>query len=267
MFWINGKPADSVALADRSFQYGDGCFTTMLTINGRIQNWSLHTERMQACLDLLDIRAPDWNEVERWLQHAASPDKHAGLKLHISRGEGGRGYSPVGAESPTVTISQFSFPSHYYQWRKDGIELGICQHKMGLNPLLAGHKHNNRLEQVLLRSEVDQMGVQDGIVCDIQGHVVETTMANLFWVKGKTLYTPGMDMCGVAGVVRRTVIQDAPSMGLKVLIGEFELDHLDNADEVFITNSVLGVAPVISIGSKRYTIGPVTRKIQENQSS
>ena len=267
MFWVNGKQAQVIELSDRSFQYGDGCFTTMLTADGQIQNWPLHIERMQACLDLLDIGKPDWMQVKNWLDNAALPDKLAGLKLHISRGNGGRGYNPTGVNDPTVTISHFPYPQHYHQWRKDGVELGICEHKMGLNPLLAGHKHNNRLEQVLLRGEIEQSGYQDGVVCDIHDNVVETTMANLFWVKGRTLYTPGMEMCGVAGVIRRIIIQDAQALGLKVLIGEFKLDHLDNADEVFMTNSVLGVAPVIKVGKTEFSVGSVTRQFQENLSS
>ena len=267
MFWVNGKQVETVELSDRSFQYGDGCFTTMLTLTGQIQNWPLHIERMQACLDLLDISAPDWTVIKKWLDNAARPDKFAGLKLHISRGSGGRGYNPAGVSAPTVTISDFVFPEHYHQWREHGVELGICKHKIGLNPLLAGHKHNNRLEQVLLRAEIGQLGYQDGVVCDIHDNVVETTMANLFWVKGHTLYTPGMEMCGVAGVIRRMIIQDAQARGLKVLTGEFKLDNLGNADEVFMTNSVLGVAPVIKIGQSEFKIGPVTRQYQENHNS
>jgi 4-amino-4-deoxychorismate lyase len=265
MFWVNGEPADSIGLSDRSFQYGDGCFTTMLTVSGEIRYWTLHIERMQACLALLGIQVPDWGKVEQWLLQAALPDRHAGLKLHISRGSGGRGYNPAGAESAVVTVSSFPFPEHYYQWQNTGVELGVCQHRMGLNPLLAGHKHNNRLEQVLLRAELDEQGFQDGVACDIRGYVVETTMANLFWVKDRVVYTPDMEMCGVAGVMRRTVINSAPSLGLKVQSGEFEIKHLTDADEAFMTNAVLGVAPVVRIGDRKFPIGSVTRQVQENQ--
>ncbi|WP_375753372.1 aminodeoxychorismate lyase [Vibrio sp. HN007] len=267
MILVNGKPKDSVSITDRSFQYGDGCFTTMLTVDGKIQNWSLHIERMEACLNLLRIALPDWKEVGSWLSEIVLSEGKAGLKLHISRGEGGRGYSSVGAEAPIVTVSAFSFPGHYLTWQTSGVELGVCKRRLGHTPMLAGHKHNNRLEQVLLKAEADELGVADAVVLDLNGNVVETTMANLFWVKDKTLYTPSMDNCGVAGTIRRLIIEEAQANGIETVVGAFGLEHLNDAEEVFMTNSILGVAPVIKISDKVFPIGPITRRFQESQSS
>ncbi|EEX92787.1 4-amino-4-deoxychorismate lyase [Vibrio orientalis CIP 102891 = ATCC 33934] len=263
MFWLNGKPADSVSLSDRSFQYGDGCFTTMLTRGGCIQHWSRHIERMNACLDLLTIPRPDWHQVENWLQQAVKSDVKAGVKLHISRGEGGRGYSPTQVASPNVTISDFIYPPHYEQWVSRGLELGICRTRLGHNPLLAGHKHNNRLEQVLAKAELDKGGFADGIVLDICDNVVETTMANLFWVKDSSLFTPDLRNAGVNGVMRRVVLEQLGDLSLKASIGDFKLEDVLSADEVFVSNSVLGVAPITRIGSTSFDIGKITKRIQE----
>ncbi|MFM2590456.1 aminodeoxychorismate lyase [Vibrio sp. TBV020] len=263
MFWLNGKPADTISLSDRSFQYGDGCFTTMLTREGRIQHWSKHVKRMNACLDLLAIPHPDWHEVENWLNRAVKSDAKAGLKLHISRGEGGRGYSPTQVASPNVTISDFIYPPHYEQWVSTGLELGICRTRLGHNPLLAGHKHNNRLEQVLAKAELDEDGNADGVVLDICDYVVETTMANLFWVKDGTLFTPDLRNAGVSGVMRRLVLEYAENLPLESSIGDFKLEDILSADEVFISNSVLGVAPIKRIGTTSFDIGKMTKRIQE----
>lgn len=242
MYWLNGQPTDSISVLDRSFQYGDGCFTTMLTRHGVVEGWSYHLQRMQACLTALAIAQPDWQLVEKWLVRAASHDALAGLKLHISRGEGGRGYSATQVSTPNVTISDFAFPAHYYQWQQEGIELGVCQTRLGLNPLLAGHKHNNRLEQVLVKAELDQRQLTDGVVLNLSEQVIETSMANLFWCKDNVLYTPDLSMSGVAGVARRRVLELAERNQIHVLMGEFGLQELLRADEVFITNSILGVA-------------------------
>lgn len=263
MFWLNGEPADSVSLMDRSFQYGDGCFTTMLTRKGQIQYWSKHIERMNACLDALYIPRPDWNQVEQWLALAAKEDDKAGLKLHISRGQGGRGYSPTQVGTPNVTISAFPFPSHYEKWTETGIELGIAKTRLGHNPLLAGHKHNNRLEQVLVKAEMDQQTLLDGIVLDIADRVIETSMANLFWVKNDRIYTPDLSFAGVNGVMRRVVLQQAQDSGFECEIGHFHLDQVLSADEIFISNSVLGVAPIHTVSSTPFNIGKITKRIQE----
>ncbi len=267
MVWVNGVVSETVSIGDRSFQYGDGCFTTILTRNGKVQHWQLHIERLEACLNVLDIPLPDWQQIEEWIDLALLSDTKAGLKIHITRGVGGRGYSPSQVTKPNVTISHFSFPAHYAQWQANGLQLGLCSKRMGLNPMLAGHKHNNRLEQVLLKGEMDRAGYSDGLCLDIHGHIVETTSANIFWVKGGTLYTPSLVNAGVAGVARKIILQQSTQLGMKVVMGDFELDHLDNAEEVFISNALLEVAPITQIGQHQYSIGTQTRRFQESFNS
>ncbi len=263
MFIVNGVCCESISVTDRSFQYGDGCFTTMLTREGHIAHWSKHVDRMNACLDALFISRPDWTQVESWLAQAVRNDRKAGLKLHISRGEGGRGYSPTHVASPNVTISDFIYPAHYEQWSEQGLKLGVCERRLGHSPLLAGHKHNNRLEQVLLKAELEQHSLADGIALDIDDNVIETTMANLFWLKGATLFTPCLDKAGVSGVIRRVVLEWAQAEGIETQIGEYKLADLLNADEVFMTNSILGAAPIRAIDSHQFDIGKTTQRIQE----
>lgn len=263
MFWVNGESTDYVSVTDRSFQYGDGCFTTMLTCNGDIQHWAFHVDRMDACLKLLEIHSPDWNKIYADLKHVALSSEKAGLKLHISRGEGGRGYSPSSVDTPNITVSQFSFPNHYESLQRNGVALGVCCKQLGHNPMLAGHKHNNRLEQVLLKSEMDKRGFADGISLDIEDNVIETTMANLFWLSDNMIYTPSLDKAGVAGVMRRVVLDMLPSIGFEVKVGEFKLEQVLDAEELFITNSILNIAPVTKVEDRCYAIGKVTRRIQE----
>ncbi|MDF4799551.1 aminotransferase class IV, partial [Vibrio parahaemolyticus] len=98
MFWVNGVPQTQVSLGDRSFQYGDGCFTTIQTKNGELEYWQAHVERLEACLKTLHIPLPDWSIVSEWAHLATLKDEHAGIKIHISRGIGGRGYGTKGIE-------------------------------------------------------------------------------------------------------------------------------------------------------------------------
>ena len=263
MFWLNGQPADSISLLDRSFQYGDGGFTTMLTRNGELIHWLYHKQRMQACLTALSISEPNWSQVEQWLLTAAKSEPLAGLKLHISRGEGGRGYSPTQVSTPNVTISNFAYPAHYSQWQEQGIELGVSRVKLGINPLLAGHKHNNRLEQVLIKADLETLDFADGIVLDMMDNVIETSLANVFWRCDDVLCTPSLETSGVTGVGRRLVLAYAKQTKFTVKIDQFTLDDVLNADEVFITNSLLGAAPIRAIESQTYPIGALTRRIQE----
>ncbi|WP_041170250.1 aminodeoxychorismate lyase [Vibrio sp. EJY3] len=266
MFWVNGIPQTHVSLSDRSFQYGDGCFSTILTKKGQLVYWPEHVARMEACLKALHIPFPDWQVVFEWATNAALSDDDAGVKIHISRGTGGRGYSPYGIEGPTVTISNFPFPSHYAAWQSNGVSLGVCETRLGIQPLLAGHKHNNRLEQVLAKSEIDGTEFADAVTLNVQNHVIETTMANLFWVKDNNVYTPDLSLSGVAGVMRRKVLEFCSANSINVKVDAFYLSDVLNADEVWMCNSLLGVAPVTSITTQNkknvFPIGKLTQRLQ-----
>ena len=73
-------------------------------------------ERMNSCLDVLNIPRPDWKQVEGWLEQVNTGEDKGGLKLLITRGEGGRGYSPSQVGKPNIVISRFEFPLHYQNW-------------------------------------------------------------------------------------------------------------------------------------------------------
>ncbi|RQW64216.1 aminodeoxychorismate lyase [Vibrio viridaestus] len=263
MFWINGQLAESVSTSDRSFQYGDGCFSTILTRNGYPQLWDYHLKRLQSSLTRLAITPPDWKQVLTWISDIALPDDKAGVKLHISRGKGGRGYSPKGISQPSVTLSRFLYPEHYGDWQQNGIDLIVCDTRLGINPLLAGMKHNNRLEQVLIKNELEQKQATDGVVLDISGHVIEASMANIFWVSDDTLYTPQLHQSGVAGVMRHKILELSSQHSLRVVESSYVLDDLFAAKEVFICNALLGIAPVKAIENQKFTIGKTTKYLQK----
>ncbi|MDA9557862.1 aminodeoxychorismate lyase [Vibrio sp.] len=261
--WVNGIESDSILNTDRSFQYGDGCFSTILTMNGQLHLWGRHLQRLRMTLDRLKIAQPNWEQVQWWLNNAILDAPKAGIKIHISRGSGGRGYSVRGFHTPLVTISNFSYPEQYLMLSQQGIRLGICSSPLGINPLLAGLKHNNRLEQVLLKAEMETLDYTDGIALDIHGNVIETTMANVFWARSGTIYTSKLTNSGVAGVMRAQVIDDLTLLSIEVVEGYFSIDSLLNADEVFITNAIMQVVPVIAIRDQDYDIGSITRRLQE----
>lgn len=253
--WVNKQ--------DRSFQYGDGAFTTVLVKQGKLQHWSYHQQRMNACLSALWIDLPDWESVLRDINELISTDEKQIIKLHISRGCGGRGYTLPDSNKAQVSVSRFDFPQHYHDWQRFGVTLGICQQKMGLNPLLAGHKHNNRLEQILLKREIQQLGYEDGLCFDLRDKLVETTSANVFWIQGHQLYTPRLTLAGVAGVMRRVILEQAAHLGLTVIEDDFSLMDIQLAQEIFMTNAIMEIVPVVALEQIPYAIGAYTQALQK----
>ncbi|CAH0526532.1 aminodeoxychorismate lyase [Vibrio hippocampi] len=263
MYWRNNVVIEQVSVTDRSFQYGDGCFTTIRVEQGQPVFWSLHKQRMLRAIERLKLKPIDWQLTERQLMKLAQSYQHGGIKIHLSRGEGGRGYSPDLEGDTLVTLSTFAYPSHYQALQLQGVSLALCETRLGLNPLLSGIKHNNRLEQVLIKHELEQKGYVDGVVLDLNGHVIETSMANVFWLKDGTLYTPNLSQSGVEGVMRQRVLELTEQWGIPTKTVYVPIETLFDAEEVFMTNSILGVAPVVAITDICFNIGDFSRRLQE----
>jgi 4-amino-4-deoxychorismate lyase len=190
-----------------------------------------------------------------------NPYHAAVLKLTVTRGSGPRGYFPLKAPKLT-TITALSEAADFTQKAQNGVALRWCSTPLSINPLLAGMKHLNRLEQVLARQEWDSPDISEGLMKDSDGYLVEGTMSNLFWCKQGQVYTPELDRCGVAGVLRQTIIDIAAAQLQPVNIGRFTDMALSSAEEVFICNSLIDVWPVVRLDDKSWKIGPITQQLQ-----
>ena len=97
----------------------------------------------------------------------------------------------------------------------------------------------------------------------VDNKLIEASARNVFIVKDETLYSPQLDQCGVEGVMRQLIIDKiAPQLGLDCIISSLSLDDLLEADEVFLSNSISGIWPVVEFEEKSWSVGPVTRSLQ-----
>src|SRR5690606_31058408 len=134
--------------------------------------------------------------------------------------------------------------------------------RLAEQPLLAGLKHLNRLEQVLARAEWQDTRYAEGLLCDVSGRIVEGVFSNLFLVRGGVLQTPALTRCGVAGVMRAELLEYAASLGVPCAVGDYERADLLVADEIFVCNSLYGVWPVRRFAGRDWPVGPLTRTLQ-----
>jgi len=128
--------------------------------------------------------------------------------------------------------------------RPKPVRVRLCRTRLGLNPDLAGLKTLNRLESVMARAEWRDEGIWEGLMRDVEGSVISGTMSNVFLRRGSTLMTPALDRCGIAGVMRRWVLDQAKDLRLSVWQGRLPVEAFCDAEEVFMTNAVAGVVPV-----------------------
>jgi 4-amino-4-deoxychorismate lyase len=268
MILINGESREHIEISDRGFQYGDGLFETIEVRDGQAVFLEHHLERLASGCRRLHIPTPDTDLLRfeagelcrRWAGDSHSA--RAVLKIIITRGSGGRGYRQPDSIHPTRVVSLHPYPDYPETHWSKGIVCRICETRLGLNPTLAGIKHLNRLEQIMARAEWNDPRIQEGLMLDVNGHVIEGTMTNLFYVKNNIVYTPALVQSGVAGIMRGMIMNISLNQGLSVIEHLFTKDELLSADEVFVCNSIIGVWPVALIDDTHFSVGPITRNIQ-----
>ncbi len=262
MILVNGECKEHIEISDRGFQYGDGLFETITVTNGQPVFLDLHLYRLDSGCRKLNIPFPGTEllafEAKKLCQHSSK----AVLKLILTRGSGGRGYRQPDVIQTTRVLSLHPFPDYPDIYKAQGIAARFCDTRLGLNPGLAGIKHLNRLEQILARAEWTDPGIQEGIMLDMNEHVIEGTMTNLFYVKNDTLYTSSLALSGVAGIIRGIIMKLSSDHDLSAIEHTFTKDELLSADEVFVCNSIVTIWPIKQIASIYFPVGERTKQLQ-----
>jgi 4-amino-4-deoxychorismate lyase len=253
MFLINGIPQETLPASDRAIQFGDGCFTTARIVAGQVCLLNAHLQRLQMACEKLLIPFVAWAELQREMVELARGNERGVLKVIISRGSGGRGYSAANCLHPVRILSVSGYPAHYDGWRREGITLELSPVRLGRNPHLAGVKHLNRLEQVLIRTHLEQTDADEALVLDSEGFVTECCAANLFWRNGKDVFTPRLDQAGVNGLMRQFCLQQLAHSGYRVVEVHAREAVLAEADEMVVCNALMPVVPVRQYGSQRFS--------------
>lgn len=229
----------AVPFDDRGLAYGDGLFETVLVRDGKPQLWPEHMARLAEGCRRLDIACPQRSVLDAL---PAQADKGLSvLKLIVTRGSGGRGYRPPDKNEPRLRWQIRPFSPNSDHWR-NGVGVRLCELRLAIQPRLAGIKHLNRLENVLARQEWQDSRIAEGLLCDLEGHLVEATSMNLFWQRHGCLETPGLDCCGVEGTLRAALLRELPIAQVTLPV-----EAIRNAEALWLGNSVQGIWPVTAL--------------------
>ncbi len=244
-----------ISPSDRAFNYGDGVFTTLLVNEHIVQLLPYHISRLvhdaaaiKLTIDTHTLEAAIAEHVNA-IKLASSENASSKyvLKIHVSGGQAGRGYARSENSEALIRFSQHPYPSHYDSLANQGVSVICAQTRLAIQPLLAGVKHMNRLEQVLVKHEVDEAGVDDAIVCDTQDNIIEASAGNVFFHLNEQWYTPSLKGSGVNGVVRQCLIDSLLNDNNSLHVGDYDLSYLGRSSAVVITNALVGVMPVQQI--------------------
>jgi 4-amino-4-deoxychorismate lyase len=257
---VNGLPQTMVSVFDRGLQYGDGLFETLRCEQGRVRWFDRHLARLAAGCARLGLPEPDGELLRREAESLLEDQSRALVKLVLTRGVAtARGYRPTGDERATRILTRHPWPAAAGQ----EFRLGLSPVRLACNPLLAGLKHLNRLEQVLAQRCAATAGVDEVLMCSSHGAVISGSMSNLFLVQGGDLLTPPLLECGVAGVMRSLVLELAPQLGLSVRVAPLSPEQVAAAPALFVTNVRLGVQAVHWYEERRLQLDGRGPRLQE----
>ncbi|GAB3472376.1 aminodeoxychorismate lyase [Azotobacter salinestris] len=259
--WIDGQPGESLPLTDRGLAYGDGLFETIAVRRGQPLLLERHLARLAEGCARLAI--PGNLPLIRTELLAFSAELGEGVaKLLLTRGDGLRGYAASQPSRPRRILLGSPPPQYPSANAEQGIRLYPCSTRLAEQPRLAGLKHLNRLEQVLARAEWQDAEHAEGLMRDLSGRVIEGVFSNLFLIRDGVLLTAGLQRCGVAGVMRAEILEQAERVGIPAQVRDIDLAELLAADEVFLCNSLYGIWPVRGFEGHDWPVGTLTRKLQ-----
>ena len=260
---IDGKQQAQISIHNRNLHYGDGLFETCVVRDNKILMWEHHISRLNIGCRRLNIKKIDesvWlGDIKQALQLTLK--KKCIVKLILSRGNSLRGYSYSEDIKPVrvVIVSEMTQPKI-----QNSFSLQYANSGYYSNPKLAGIKHCNRLEQILAR---ENMIANEAIMLDESKNIISVTQGNIYFIFGNKLVTPKLHRCGVVGSRRSTILELARIINLEVSEDIISLEQSKIADEVFISNSLIGIQPVTSIGNYYLAHNPLTEKIRAAYSS
>jgi 4-amino-4-deoxychorismate lyase len=238
---VNGVREAHVSVYDRGLQYGDGIFETWRCEQGRVRWFDRHLARLGDGCARLGIQRPDGTVLRREAESLLDGQARAIAKLVLTRGVAtARGYRPAGDEQATRILTAYPWPAPSRQ----EFRVGLSPVALSCNPLLAGLKHLNRLEQVLAQQAAAAAGVDEVLMCSSGGQVISGSMSNLFVARDGALVTPPVEEGAVAGIMRSLVLDLAPKLGIPVSIRTLSRQELEVAPSLFVTNVRLGVQAV-----------------------
>jgi branched-chain amino acid aminotransferase len=257
-----------VSIFDRGFLYGDGLFATIRVCHGQPFRWRRHLLRLHRGADLLRVTIPQTDDKLREIAIELARQNQVedgALRITISRGIGARGYSPAGATHPTLTMTirpvSARVPGQPLSWRCATSKLTLRS-----DDPLAWFKTSNRLLQVLARGEAEAAGFDEALLLNDEGHVVEATSGNLFWIQEGQICTAPLGTGILPGIARSALFEICESLERRVQECAITRDELFQSEGAFISLSTLGVVEIAQVDDrelKRSPLVPTCHKAYE----
>ncbi len=273
--FLNGnlvpRSTANISPFDHGFLYGYALFETMRAYSGRIFLMNRHLDRLIRSAESLSIPLGNTDIEEACYNTLNSNNlEDARIRLTVSIGEGDGIPDLPSHPNPTIFIIATHYtplPAEVYQ---NGFKAVTSSIQQNSRPPLSRMKTANYLNSLLARQEAKAAGVNEALLLNERGALCEGSTSNVFIVLNGSLITPNVDSGCLAGITREAVITLALTLGISLIEREIIPDELAQADEAFLTNSLLEIMPLVEVDSnpighenQQGKPGPMTRRIME----
>jgi branched-chain amino acid aminotransferase group I len=282
--YLNGRliPRSEVKLSpfDHGFLYGYGLFETMRAYQGHIFRLDRHLARLRHSAEILgltcnviasDLPAKAWQAGAKQSLEAACAKileanklKDARLRLTVTAGEGDMTPDPNTCPSPTVLVivqNLVPLPPEKYE---SGFKAMLSTLRRNSQSLLSRLKSTCYMENILARMAARAAGCDEAILLNERGYLAEASTTNIFLVSNGELITPSLESGVLSGITREAVLEIAQASNIKTQERQVELKELTEAEEAFVTNSILELMPLTWLDDKPIGTGKpgkLTRKL------
>ncbi len=253
-----------LSLENRAFKYGDAIFETVKVLNKKVVFWEDHYFRLMASMRMLRMKIPieftlEFLEQEILKTVAAQQEANEyRIRLNIFRKDGGLYTPKTNKIDFTIEVKVSTYQT------KDFYSLDVYKDFYNYSGLLSTIKTNNRMVNTLASIFADENDLDNCILLNEKKGVVEVTNGNIFVVKGKVVKTPALTEGCIKGITRLKVLEILfKNKELTVEETSISPFEIQKADEVFITNAIIGVQPVTNYKKKKFTT-EIGKKIASN---
>ncbi|MBT3880476.1 MAG: aminodeoxychorismate lyase [Candidatus Scalindua sp.] len=246
----------NVSTNDRGFLYGDGIYETLRSYKGKPFKLAEHLERMRHSAKQLKIsfdytNADIGERINELIDKNRSQDAY--IRITLSRGTGGGRLQMDDNINPTTLIQVKPLTQYDSKLYDEGMSLIISNYRRSTSSPIYCHKSSNLLTSILLKEEAKKRSAHEAIIMNTDEYVAECVVSNIFLVNNGNVVTPSLNTNILSGITRRTVLDICKDSRIPAGEELFKVEALLNADEVFITNSLMEIMPVSKM--ENYKIG------------
>tara|TARA_B100000902_G_scaffold313610_1_gene304117 strand:+ start:127 stop:969 length:843 start_codon:yes stop_codon:yes gene_type:complete len=264
-FWVNGVREDSVSAADRGLEFGDGLFETMRYYQGNIIALDLHLKRLEKGLKRLffpDNLSRVLSDLKIVIEHLGNLGKENFIvRVAVTRGIGSRGYEPDASPLVNIIIKASAINSSPIE-QSPPLTVGTADFRLSIQPVLAGIKHTNRLEQILGSLEKKHKHLDELLLRNIDNIPISFISGNLFIRESKTLLTPILKSNGIEGTRRNLILsQLAADCGYSALERNLSMERIAASDEVIFCNTIHGIRSICRLDNTEWSDYSASRSL------